>query len=296
MRFVEPKVFLIGKSQLNYPEARAWLDSVGANEFSMSVNAMKDLESATTFAERLVQLAGKRCYMSFQVGLNPNIKQIREDMSDFITNILKVGHGSVLEHVVYNFAIENVSRVFTGEMNRHRAGMAISEGSMRFIRYSDIPIVDVPSIKLTDAEEADHDAVVELCTENYRTLKSLAAKKMATRDVIQKIVEQIEGSYADLQDIWHDELAPESNFKDKKHVTSMLRRIIPMGVATGGVWSGNLRALRHVFTMRCSDAAEEEILHVGSIMLEKMIESEPNFFGDFYKDENGFWTPKFKKI
>ena len=69
----------------------------------------------------------------------------------------------------------------------------------------------------------------------------------------------------------------------------MLRRIVPMGVATGGVWSFNLRALRHVFTMRCSPAAEEEILLVASMMFDKMVETEPLFFKDFYKEE-GFWV------
>ena len=75
----------------------------------------------------------------------------------------------------------------------------------------------------------------------------------------------------------------------------MFRRIVPIGVATGGVWSGNLRALRHIFTMRCSPAAEEEICLIGSLMLKKMMESEPLIFGDFHLVD-GYWTPKYIKV
>ena len=75
----------------------------------------------------------------------------------------------------------------------------------------------------------------------------------------------------------------------------MMRRIIGMGVSTGGVWTGNLRALRHIFTMRCSESAEEEILLVANLMLEKMIEEEPSFFSDFEK-VNGFYKPKYNKV
>ena len=70
-------------------------------------------------------MAAKRCYMSFEAGLNPNVTRVRKDLTEYLDNVLKSGHGSVLEHATYTFAIENVSRVFTGELNRHRAGVGI---------------------------------------------------------------------------------------------------------------------------------------------------------------------------
>lgn len=270
MREVEPCVYLIGQSVVNRGNAQRWLDSIGADKF--------ELDKYASPAELLVQLAGKRCYMSFQPGLNPNIERVRTDMAEFIENILKVGHGSVLEHASFSFAIENVSRVFTGEMNRHRAGMAISEGSMRFIRFTDIPFWKPTSLQIN---ETDTEIVKE--------------KKRMTWVLFKNVIEKVEHTYAMLEDIWKDELAPTSSFKEKKHLTSMFRRIVPMGVATGGVWTGNLRALRHIFTMRCAPAAEEEILLVASMMLEEMIKAEPEFFADFEK-VNGYWQPQYKKV
>lgn len=271
MKQVEPRVFLIGKSTPDLVKIREWLTCIGADEYRIS--------DQVTAGEQLVQLAGKRCYMSFQLGLNPNITRIRADMSDFIDNILKVGHGSVLEHAVYNFALENVSRVFTAEMNRHRAGVAISEGSMRYIRFDDIPFWMPAMIQFhaSDTEE-------------------LTRKKAATQDAFRDVFYHVEKVYGDLLTLWKDELAPDSPFKQKKQLTSMLRRIIPMGVASGGVWSLNLRALRHVFHMRCAAEAEDEMIIVASMMLERMMEAEPLFFKDFYKDEKGFWRAGHVKV
>ena len=76
----------------------------------------------------------------------------------------------------------------------------------------------------------------------------------------------------------------------------MMRRIVPMGVATGGVWTLNLRALRHVFDMRCSEAAEEEILLVATKMLNLMRHAEPSLFGDFVTNDNGISTSKYRKV
>lgn len=272
MRETTPRVFLIGRTVVDQLAMREWLNFIGAEKYH--------LEASVTSAEQLVQLCGKRCYMSFVPGLNPNVQRVRTDMTEFIDNILKVGHGSVIEHAVFNFAIENVSRVFTGEMNRHRAGVAISEGSMRFIRFQDIPFGFPQSIRIQagDSEE-------------------LANKKKRTRDIFRDVLMKIEDAYGELaSDVWKTELDPKSNFKDKKNITSMMRRIIPMGVSTGGVWSLNLRALRHVFHMRCDEAAEEEILHVATMMLEKMIDVEPTFFADFKRNEKGYYRAGYVKV
>jgi thymidylate synthase (FAD) len=195
----------------------------------------------------------------------------------FIENILKARHGSVLEHVTYTFAIENVSRVFTAEMNRHRAGWAISEGSMRYIRFSDIPFWLPFSIQDDGDDPAD-----------------IKEAKSRTREVFERAFQQMEDNYRELEDIWS--LDSLKSFKEKKKLTSMMRRIIGMGVATGGVWTGNIRAIRHVLSVRIDPAAEEEIAYVFSLVLKRMIEEEPAIFADFEETEEGFWKPKYWKV
>lgn len=270
MHQVEPQIFLIAKTAPDQAEMRSWLDFLGADQFTLPP------QETATIGTLLTTLAGKRCYMSFQVGLNPNITRVRQDLTAFIDNILEVGHGSVIEHVNYTFALENVSRIFTAEMNRHRAGMAVSEGSMRYIRYADLPYWIPPSLQDDEADPPD-----------------LRQAKQQSRAIFERAFQQMEANYQDLLAVWeYDTLR---KFKEKKKLTSLFRRIIGMGVATGGVWTGNLRALRHIFTMRCDPAAEEEICYIASMMLERMIEAEPDIFRDFHK-VNGYWQPKHWKV
>jgi len=294
---VEPKVFLIAKTAPDMPEMRQWLDFIGADEFELPS------EEATTVGNLLITLAGKRCYMSYQPHLNPNVTKVRQDLVEFIDNILAVGHHSVIEHVNYSFAIENVSRVFTAEFNRHRAGMAVSEGSMRYIRFEDIPYWIPPSIQSqsfqaylleTTGKSYSRKDIENLgdCKE-LRLWRTLETAKEKTRGIFAKAFSQMEQNYQELLDIWDFESLQK--FKDKKKLTSLFRRIIGMGVATGGVWTGNLRALRHIFTMRCDPAAEEEICYIASMMLQVMMEAEPAVFGDFHL-EDGYWKPTYRKV
>jgi len=294
---VEPTVFLIAKTAPEMPEMRQWLDFIGADEFELPPT------EATTIGNLLIALAGKRCYMSFQPHLNPNVTRVRQDLVEFVDNILTVGHGSCIEHINYSFALENVSRVFTAEFNRHRAGMAVSEGSMRYIRFEDIPYWIPPSIQ----SQSFQDYLLEMTGKNYSTQdiallgeckelrlwRTLETAKEKSREIFNRAFSQMEQNYQELLDIWDFESLQK--FKDKKKLTSLFRRIIGMGVATGGVWTGNLRALRHIFTMRCDPAAEEEICYIASMMLQRMMEAEPAVFGDFHL-ENGYWKPKHWKI
>jgi len=269
MKHVTPEVFFIAKSQVDEKEIDKWLDSLDAGEFTLPKDA--------TNAEKLTMLAGKRCYRSFCPGNNPNVTHTRTDMAAFIDNILKSGHGSVLEHSTYTFAIENVSRVFTAELNRHRAGFSVSEGSQRYIRFEDIPFWMPESLK-----------------DNKKDPDDIRRKKNETCTIFDTAFHQMQNNYNALCEIW--DIDNEKDFHVKKKVTSMMRRIIGMGVATGGVWTGNIRAIRHVCTLRCSEAAEQEIALVFSKILQRIMLEEKNLFGDFTEGSDGFMTPKYKKV
>jgi thymidylate synthase (FAD) len=254
-------------------QVRRWLDHIGAEGYEIPG------PSYVSDPALLVALAAKRCYMSFEPGLNPNVTKVRSDMVAYLDNILASKHGSVLEHSVYTFAIEGVSRVFTAEMNRHRAGWAISEGSLRFIRFDkEIPWWLPTSLQINKADDPD-----------------LAVRKARTAGVFDRAFLQDQENYAEMLEIW-DMDAGHHNFSYKKKVTSCLRRIIGMGVATGGVWTGNLRALRHVIALRTEDAAEEEIAYVFNKIGREMIAREKELFGDFTELPSGQLLPDHRKV
>jgi thymidylate synthase (FAD) len=273
MSNVDIKIFNIARTEVDREEVRRWLDHVGANGYEIPD------EATASSPALLIALAAKRCYMSFEPGLNPNVTKVRRDMVAYFDNILLSRHGSVLEHAVYSFAIEGISRVFTAEMNRHRAGWAISEGSLRYIRFDkDIPWWLPTSLQPNEKDDPD-----------------LALRKARSVEIFRRAFGHQEECYAELLQVW-DMDASHHNFHYKKVVTSCLRRIVGLGVATGGVWTGNMRALRHVIAMRATEAAEEEIFYVFDQIARMMVAKEPLIFNDFKTDENGFWTPEHWKV
>ena len=97
--------------------------------------------------ERLAEFAGRLCYMSQR---NP----AKRTTPEYLLNILKQGHGSVLEHANYSLLLEGVSRSLTHELVRHRAGFAYSQLSQRYVDESEAAFVVPPAIIGDDALEA----------------------------------------------------------------------------------------------------------------------------------------------
>jgi thymidylate synthase (FAD) len=266
------RIYLIAKTTVDKPATQSWLSDLGVSpEYLSSQELPED-------PELLVSLAAKRCYLSFEPGLNENVTRIRRHWDEYLKNILASGHGSVLEHATFTFAIEGVSRVFTAEMNRHRAGWAISEGSLRYIRKNDFRLTWPPSLN-PEPSDSEEDR----------------QRKEATRKIMESAFQTILATYQSLCQLWELD-SPSKDFAYRKKVTSLIRRILPLGIATGGVWTGNLRALRHVIALRASPSAEEEVCHVFTRIGKMMIEALPLVFGDFKLISGKFWIPWYPKV
>ena len=244
---VEPKVFLIGETTLLWDNVKSWLEHVGGTP---CLDYMYGHD-----AEQLVELAGKECYRSFCVGINPNVTKVTEDSAKYHANYMKQGHGALLEHAQLNFAFEDVSRVFTHELVRHRAGCAYSQVSLRYCRLDNLRFWIPPDI------QADEQAL-ELFTGTVATLED-AQRKLAA---IFKV----------------DELP----FADKKRLTSAFRRIAPIGLATGIVASFNMRALRHIIFLRTAKHAEVEMRIAFGKVFDIVKERYPLFFADAEYNED----------
>jgi thymidylate synthase (FAD) len=261
VRSVTPEVHLIARPQLDYTEVAAYLADVGGDSWLERIDR-GDLDDAQNLAE----FAGRICYRSWEPGLNPNVTRIRTDQEAYLRNILASAHGSVLEHVSFSFVLHNVSRVATHELVRHRAGAAVSQESLRFVRLDDLPFW-FPDWAREDGE----------------------LMKRATG-----LLEQME----EFQH-WmaaHFGLDEEGvKFHEKKHKTSFMRRFAPDGVATGIVWTANIRTLRHTIEARTDLGAEEEIRLVFGKIGELMRAEAPDLFGD-YTVTDGAWVPKWRKV
>ena len=262
MRETTPTVFLIARPSLDVTGLRGYLDDVGGA--SWLDRRLEESGGEPNAGELLVEFGGRACYRSWEPGLNPNVTRTRTDQKEYFANILRSAHGSVMEHANYSFALRNVSRVFTHELVRHRAGSAFSQESLRYVRLTDIGFRVPPALE-------------------------------PVRDQVLSIVEQLEEfqvSAADTLGIDEEGLP----FHVKKEITSALRRLAPIGLSTDIIWTANVRTLRHVIEMRTAEGAEEELRIVFNDIAETMIAEAPGLFQDFVRSDDGSWVPEHRKV
>lgn len=266
--------------------AQTWFDRMITREVQEDVETWTRTNASD--AESLIEFAGRRCYRSYEPGLNPNITRVREDSHAYLRNILKEKHGSVLEHAQFTFDFHNVSRVFTHELVRHRSGVAISQESLRYVRLTDLGF-RIPEVL------ANGPTMKQRCGERLDDYDDVPM-----RDAIVSIVERLEEFQRDAAEAFglDDEGVP---FAIKKEVTSALRRLAPIGLSTSMVWSANIRTLRHVIEMRTAPSAEEEIRLVFHEVGEIMVNECPSLFSDFHIEpvdgsKIPAWIPEWSKV
>lgn len=243
METVTPKVFLIGETRVHEPGLQAYLEHLGVPDWQ---------SDAPSHPEKLIEVMGRLCYKSFTPELNPNITKIREHNADYIQNIIRVKHGSVIEHPVLNFIFADVSRVFTHELVRHRPGVAISQESLRFVRLDQL----------------------------RQWLPSVISERPEAVEIFGRTFEELEKLQLSLAEMFELD-QPGKKFAYKKVVTSAMRRLAPTGLATNIGWSANMRTIRWLLEARTHPSAEEEIRLVFGKVGEIVLERYPHLFSDF---------------
>ena len=197
-------------------------------------------------AEQLVEAAGRVCYMSFGMGRKTN--------AEYIGHLVGVGHGSVLEHAVWNFIITGVSRSLTHELIRHRAGFGFSQLSQRYVDESTADFVE-PDVIADDPEL--HAIWIDTVQK--------------AQDAYRKLVEGLAHKYADMKD----------RTLRRKLARQAARSVLPNATETKIFVTANARALRHFIEMRASEHAEVEIRKVAAQILRIMQVEAPNIFADY---------------
>lgn len=235
--FREPLVHLVGTQTLATEELDRFLADHG-------VAWQTDTEVA---GEHLIEAAGRVCYMSFA-------KPRPGGNSAYVRHLLEVGHGSVLEHAVWNFIIVGVSRSFTHELVRHRAGFGYSQLSQRYVDESVAEYVE-PDIIAEDAQL--HRLWLDTVAQTHKAYVELATK---------------------LQEKFKDE--PDRTLR-RKLARQAARSVLPNATETKIFVTANARALRHFIEMRASRHAETEIRKVAVALLRIMQKQAPNLFGDY---------------
>lgn len=242
MRVVtEPRVYVVGRSHVDAASVQQFLDDENTEWIT-------DTDTGT---ELLSELAGRLCYMSF------GEKQGRRSNRDYLTNIISLEHGSVLEHVVWNFIITGVSRSFTHELIRHRAGWAYSQLSQRYVDESSADFVE-PDIIASDPQ------LHAVWVQSIRT----------AHDAYQQLSDGLAATI--------ERAHPDWKGRDKRKVArEAARSVLPNAIETKIFVSANARALRHFIEYRGAADAEPEIRKVAHALLSVMQREAPSVFGDY---------------
>lgn len=160
-----------------------------------------ELLSITPDAERLIEEAGRTCYLSFgKMGSGSSAK--------FIRMIIKNGHHSVLEHACATFRIRGGSRSFTHQIVRHRLA-SFSQQSQRYVNENEFQTVTPPSISQNKEALKIFDDSMEYARKAYGELKKLNIRKEDARFVLPNAVTS--------------EIVITANLRQWRHIISLRR-------------------------------------------------------------------------
>jgi thymidylate synthase (FAD) len=197
--------------------------------------------------ERLAEFAGRICYMSQH---NPASRTTAE----YLENIKKQGHGSVLEHAVYVLLIEGISRSCSHELVRHRAGFGYSQLSQRYVDESHAAFVLPPAMADDPALEAAWEREVADAQAAYvRAVEGLIERYQWVSDKVHR----------------------------RKLAREAARSVLPNATEVKIVVSANARAWRTMLELRCGDGAELEIRRMALACLRVLAREAPALFSDF---------------
>lgn len=196
--------------------------------------------------ELVIANAARTCYDSKEKDLEASRKMIKA--------IIKSGHESCVEHATATFRLEDVSRVLTHELVRHRIGFSYSQRSQRYVK-EDEPSYVVP------------DVLVDSSTTNQKLLLA--------KDIFDKAMRHAWDAYSLLLSYG---LKPED-----------ARFVLPNACTTEIVVTADFRAWRNFLKLRLSPRAQWEIRKAANLILDKLYEIAPSCFEDL-KDGTSIQT------
>ena len=189
-----------------------------------------------------IEKIGRVCYKS-----EGNISD--DSAERFITNILKRGHESVIEHE--SITVRMVcDRGITHEIVRHRIA-SYSQESTRYCNY-------------TNDKFGNQITVIDLAGGFQYDLEN--EKDLALYNAWTEAMENAENSYFKMLELG---ATPQE-----------ARSVLPNSLKTEIVVTMNLRSWRNFFRLRCDSHAHPQMQEVAGIALEVFKEKLPIFFSD----------------
>lgn len=209
--------------------------------------------------EKLVASAAKLCYSKVSV---ENIMEGLDDekVDKFLRMLMDLGHESPIEHVVFTFGVEGVSRVLTHQLVRHRVGCSYSQQSQRYVRLEQFEYIIPPEIEKIPAAKERFIKTMEEDQRAYNELADLLREEHLKKYIAEGKVEK------------------QAKIMAEKTAIEDARYVFPNACETKIVFTMNARALMNFFRQRCCNRAQWEIREMAEEMLRQLKGVAPILF------------------
>lgn len=265
----EPTIFAMGQTQWNKDEFERWLEfndlSDMADDTSTPIGRLWQNVSDDDAIARMIEFGGRHCYRAWEKG---------RSRQEYISNIIEMEHGSVLEHSTINWAMQGVSRSLSLELARHRVGIAISRESQRYVDAKDINFVIPPILVHMQSD----GYLAEFHKINMDALRNYVAMQEAINDHYKHTVA---GGDVKLRTML------------KKRANEAARAHLPNATETRLLWTTNMRLLSHFLWLRGGSGADLEIRRLAVALLHKAQQYAPEIFNRMTTQEvpDGYGVP-----
>lgn len=210
----------------------------------------------TLLPEVTIAKAGKLCYS--KVGVNEIEEKLTDEEVDRFVNMLaRIGHESPLEHAVFTFALEGVSRVLTHQLIRHRLA-SYSQQSQRYVNLKDtFEYIIPPEIGIFDETHREYVEAMNFAFEKYVKISYLLKEKYLREGLFT-------GKNAERD-------AEKKAIEDARYV-------LPNSCETKIVFTMNARTLLNFIKHRDCSRAQWEIREVARLMVAELNKIAPKLF------------------
>lgn len=185
--------------------------------------------------ETTISHAARICYDSEPKDLEGERK--------FIRGLIKAGHTATIEHASATFLIQDVSRVLTHELVRHRL-FSFCQRSQRYVKENE-PSYIIPDVlndnELTSEMQQAYQIYIDAMDKAWDAYKKLLDLGLKAEDA---------------------------------------RFVLPNACSTEITVSGNFREWRNFLILRLSTRAQWEIRKAANIILDELIKIAPSVFED----------------
>ncbi|MGE5631551.1 MAG: FAD-dependent thymidylate synthase [Caulobacteraceae bacterium] len=209
--------------------------------------------------EKLIASAAKLCYSPAGVeNIMEGLDEVKIDK--FLNMLMDMGHESPIEHVVFTFGVEGVSRVLTHQLVRHRVGCSYSQQSQRYVKLKQFEYIVPPEIERIPAAKEKFIKAMEDDQKYYNEITELLFNEHYNRYIGEGKTEKQARS-----------MAEKTAIEDARYV-------FPNACETKIVFTMSARALMNFFRHRCCSRAQWEIRSMAEEMLRQLKGIAPILF------------------